>query len=103
MAKKPTLEEIASEYMQVIHGIQSAIAFGFGGPVEVNERAMKHTRVGINSAMVNNHAVATLLIQKGVFTEYEYHEQILASAKEELARYQQEADAQYGKGKINFG
>jgi hypothetical protein len=99
---EPTEEEIDSEYMDVIHSIQSAIAFGFGGPVEVNDRAMKHTRVGINSAMVNNHAVATLLIEKGVFTLYEYKKQILASAKEELARYQQEADAQYGPGKINF-
>lgn len=64
-------------YLDAMHGIQSAIAFE------------------INSAMVNDHAVAELLIAKGIFTREEYVEQITKSANVELQRLEDSINDQH--------
>lgn len=49
----------------------------------------KHLRVGINSAMVNNAAVAHLLIERGIFTLDEYEAAIADHMEAEQRRYEQ--------------
>ena len=60
----------------------------------------KHLRVGVNSAMVDNAALANLLIAKGVITLQEYMIAIADEMEEEVKRY--EAKANKGFGSVKF-
>ncbi len=51
------------------------------------ETLPKHLRVGVNSAMIDSAAVASLLIEKGVFTEEEYYERLGDFAERDAASY----------------
>lgn len=78
--------EMQRRYANAMHGIQTAILFEIEH-VGLNnaEASPKHLRTGINSAMVNDHAVAKLLVAKGIFTEQEYAVAVMEAAEEELA------------------
>lgn len=89
-------------YMAAMHAVQSGIAMKLnieGGPQErpLGLFSPKHTRVGITSMQVDAHAVATLLIEKGIITQAEYHEQIAKSAEEERDRWEAELSEYYGR------
>ena len=72
----------SARYLQAAHAMQSGVAQTIS--LEASElhkqpagsagATPKHLRVGINSAMVNDRALAELLIAKGVFSTAEYHE-----------------------------
>lgn len=49
----------------------------------------KHLRVGVNMAMVDSGAVATLLIKKGIITEEEYLEALAVGVEEEVKKYEE--------------
>lgn len=72
------------EYLQAMHGIQTGVDYDQHRRPDSN----KHLRVGINSAMINDAALARLLISKGVFTQEEYTEQVRLEANRELDRYE---------------
>ena len=57
----------------------------------------KHLRVGVNSALVNHHAIATLLIEKGIITHEEYFEALAKSAEAERKRYEAAVRNKLGK------
>ena len=80
---KDTLRDLGLTYEEALHGCQSAIAM-FGG------RGMepKHLRVGVNSALVSNQALVSLLVDKGLFTLEEYMEYLRLAMNEEVAREQ---------------
>lgn len=78
-----------TRYHQAAHAMQTAVAIDHARNGE-RDVTPKHTRVGINSAMVNAEAVATLLMDKGIFTLDEYHAALAAAMEREVARYRDE-------------
>ncbi len=75
-------DPVMKEYMKQAHRMQSAVSAvvssgkaGWGAP--------KDSRVGINSCMANNLAIANLLIEKGVFTRDEYNVAVRDAMKKE--------------------
>lgn len=80
--------DLGLTYEQAAHGMQTGVAFEMELPSRRNATAPKHLRVGINSALVNDVALAKLLIDKGVITEEEYIESVRLAMNEEVARYQ---------------
>lgn len=51
--------------------------------------AEKHLRVGINSSLVDNTALAKLLMEKGIFTKDEYEKSLADEMEAEVERYRQ--------------
>jgi hypothetical protein len=79
--------EAARRYQAAAHAMQSGVRV----EIDLNlSRAHepKHLRVGINSALANDEAMARLLISKGVFTEVEYHEAVAQGMEREVERYE---------------
>lgn len=74
-------------YLAAMHAVQSAVAMDIemSGANGAGADA-KHLRTGINSCLVDSHAVATLLIEKGVFTEAEYVKALADAAEDERDR-----------------
>jgi hypothetical protein len=82
------IDKAKARYAAAMHGVQSAIAYEISA--KKNEaHSPKHLRTGVNSAMVNAEAIATLLITKGIITELEYVEALADAAERELARYEE--------------
>lgn len=74
-------------YREALHAMQSGVAMEMNqdpGPTEP-----KHLRVGINSCLSDQSALANLLIQKGLITEEEYAEAITRAMNAEVERYEQ--------------
>lgn len=70
-------------YAAAMHKVQTGIGFIGGKALEP-----KHLRVGINSAHITHDALATLLIERGVFTLEEYEAAVADAAEREAAHYQ---------------
>lgn len=89
-----SMEENQAEYNANMHAVQSAVAF----TMNYDEKFASHKdlRVGINSAMVTDHAVATLLIEKGVFTREEYFAELVLSSRNEVELTTREASRKSG-------
>lgn len=73
-------------YIAAAHAMQSGVKFDqeYGS----SDGTSKHLRTGINSAMVNDAAIARLLIEKGLFTEEEYMKAVADEMEKEVARYE---------------
>lgn len=81
-------------YTAAAHGMQSGVAMTMN--YDPGETEPKHLRVGVNSAMVGQQALATLLIDKGYFTEDEYHAAIADAMESERDKYQAELSERLG-------
>ncbi|RWE95732.1 hypothetical protein [Mesorhizobium sp.] len=83
-----------ARYTAALHAMQSGVA------MEMNHNpaptAPKHLRVGINAAMVDHSALATLLIAKGVFTQDEYVAALAEAMEREKGRYEAHLSALLG-------
>lgn len=79
-------DDLGLTYEQAMHGVQSGVAYEMANGGAATEP--KHLRTGINSAMVNDAALARLLIAKGIITEGEYVEEVRLEANRELLRYE---------------
>ena len=86
-----------NRYEAALHRMQSAIALDMTKlgldsdgliPIEQRDlvRYLKHLRVGINSAMAPQEGLATLLIEKGLFTLSEYETAMTGAAEREADR-----------------
>jgi hypothetical protein len=89
-------------YLEAMHAVQTGVMYdierhGLSGAAA----DPKHLRTGINSAIVNDAALARLLIAKGVFTEEEYAAAVTVEANREAGRYEEKLTAAYGR-KINL-
>ena len=73
-------------YENALHAMQSGVAYEMG--LGATDTSPKHLRVGVNSAMVNDAAVATLLIEKGFFTLEEYQKAVADAMEREVVRYE---------------
>ena len=73
--------ELNERYLAAMHAVQSGIKMkmerGWDGA------SPKHLRVGVDSAMVNDWAVAEFLIRKGIMTKLEYLELLVEGAENE--------------------
>lgn len=87
-----------ARYDAAAHAVQSGVAAELGEMphlplsktgADAAAATPKHLRVGVNSCLVNDLAIARLLIEKGVFTLAEYHEAIAEAMESEQARYEQ--------------
>jgi hypothetical protein len=81
-------------YMAAMHGVQSGVAMKMNW--DTAETQPKQLRVGVNAAMVDTSAVATLLIAKGVFTLDEYEAALADAAERETALYTDEINQHFG-------
>ena len=72
-------------YEKAMHAMQSGVAFVMNSdPMETQP---KHLRVGVNSSLVNNDAIARILFGKGVLTREEYFGALADAAEDEAERY----------------
>lgn len=90
------IEKLWEEYVQLAHAMQSGVGFDLGRGIDVAGANPKHLRVGINSAMVQNSALANLLINKGVITHVEYFTALRDGMKQEVEKYQNLLGEHYG-------
>lgn len=68
------------------HAMQSGVAQTLF--LDPSSGTPKHLRVGVNMALVEIGALATLLIEKGVFTRQEYDAILLKGLRQEVASYE---------------
>lgn len=73
------------EYMKHAHAVQTAIEFN------PNKKSLepKHLRVGLDMSKADQEGLATLLMQKGVFTHDEYVKALTDAAQREAIRHKQ--------------
>ena len=82
-------------YLAACHAMQTGVAIEM--QITPKPTSPKHLRVGVNSALVANAAIARLLIAKGVFT-LEEHEKAAADEMElEKIRYKMHLENQLGR------
>ena len=82
-----TRKDLGLTYEQALHGIQTAIQHEISTG-KSRKTEPKHMRVGIDSGHISDAALVTLLIQKGLIDETEFHESLRRQANAELADYE---------------
>lgn len=90
-----------TRYRAAAHAMQSGVAMEMNYPERASATEPKHLRVGVNSAMVNDVALATLLIEKGIITKPEYHEAVASAMEDEARRYEASISQRVG-GKVTL-
>ena len=80
-------------YIAAAHRMQSGVA-GWEN-VDPKETSPKHLRVGVNCSMSDIGALAKLLIAKGVITEDEYMEAVIAGLVAEGDSYEKMLSEHY--------
>ena len=70
MSEEQEKNKYAARYEAALHAVQSATAFRIARGDTI--ASPKHMRVGIDSTKAEMGGLATLLIEKGIFTELEY-------------------------------
>lgn len=85
------------DYDAAMHGVQSGVA------MEIERCGLddaaanpKQLRVGVNAAMVDSAALASLLIKKGIITKAEYQNALTEEANRELDRYEERINSKLG-------
>jgi hypothetical protein len=74
-------------YLAAAHAMQTGVAYQMQLTAA---HEPKHLRVGVNSALVNSAALATLLIEKGVFTLDEYEKALADAMEREVVNYEKD-------------
>lgn len=91
-------------YFKAAHAMQSGVAFEMNYLDTASATEPKHLRVGVNVALSDGAALVRLLIAKGILTEEEYFKAIADMMEEEVAKYQERANARFGRPDvIKFG
>ncbi|MES2694185.1 MAG: hypothetical protein V4773_11985 [Verrucomicrobiota bacterium] len=89
------LRDLGLSYEAAVHGIQSAIAYDMKNGGRATEP--KHMRVGVDTSKAEMAGLATILIEKGVFTVEEYVEVMRRAVNEEVAMREAEISAKVGR------
>lgn len=89
-----SLQEKRERYAALCHAMQTGVAYKM--QKDASETAPKHLRVGINSALVQDSALALLLMKKGIITEDEYFDAVNEAMEREVKGYQEELRRLYG-------
>ena len=88
------LQEKRERYAALCHAMQTGVAYKMAK--DTNETAPKHLRVGVNSALVQDSALALLLMEKGIITEDEYFDAVNEAMEREVKGYEEELKRLYG-------
>jgi hypothetical protein len=88
-------EAARARYLAAAHAVQSGIAFLMQRNARLGDP--KHLRVGIDTMKVEQGALATLLIARGVFTEVEYFEAMADAMEREKAGNEVQLTEMYGR------
>lgn len=96
-----TREEFRAEYTRLAHAVQTGVAYdhGFGS----QDGTPKHLRTGLNCVMADLGSLAKLLIDKGVITEAEYFDAVLAGLRREIDTYERRLSGRTGGTRITLG
>lgn len=95
------IDELRKRYLALGHAIQTGVAYEL--EKEPRSGTPKHLRTGLNMAMVEHGALVRLLIKKGLITEEEYFEEVIAGLEDEKRGYEERLQALYGgKTKIKL-
>lgn len=86
-------EEDKARYIRAMHAMQTGIAYLL--EKDPTPSHPKHVRLGINSAMVQNAALATILMDKGIMTRDEYDKVMADMSEAEVALYEAELAEKY--------
>ena len=81
-------EDQSQRYYAAAHAVQAGTKMG--------ETSAMDCRIGLNVQMAETGGLAKLLIEKGVFTEYEYTEAMIWAVEAEKARLEAELTAKTG-------
>lgn len=90
------MRDLGLSYDEALHGVQTAIKYELEKDNRNALDIIKHLRVGLDARGADAQGLASLLIQKGVFTLDEYLEYMRIAMNEELARYTQHCRETYG-------
>lgn len=91
---------MSARYQDSMHRVQTAIAALLGRDPDLDRCSRKHMRVGIDMSKADAAGLATLLIDKGVFTMAEYLDAIAHSAEIEANAYEREVQETFGSSRI---
>lgn len=94
------IEASRNRYETALHAMQAGVALD----AEAGDPSCtpKHLRVGVNSALVDSGALATLLIAKRLITTVEYYEALAEAAEKERDRYVAHLQARYPGSRITL-
>lgn len=92
MTDHGTKAKLAERYARAAHRVQTAIAFNPDRPTD----QYKDLRLGVDLSKADMAGLATLLIEKGVFTLEEYMAAIAASAEREADGKEDELSVRHG-------
>lgn len=92
MSDQGRIEKAVQRYNVAAHRVQTAIAFN----PDVSPMTPKHLRVGVDMSKSDMKGLATLLIEKGLFTLEEYVEAMAKAAEEEAHDMEHDLSAKYG-------
>jgi hypothetical protein len=96
------LDDLRARYLALSHAIQTGVAYEL--PKDGRSATPKHLRTGLDIAMVEHGALVRLLIKKGLITEEEYFEEVIAGLEDEKRQYEERLQQLYGgKTKITLG
>ena len=92
--EKLRFEELYQQYMALGHAVQT----GIGMRIELDKTfaTPKDVRTGLDTSKADMDGLVNLLIQKGVFTDIEYMEAIVASMKREKDRWEADITQRLG-------
>jgi hypothetical protein len=94
LPQEKSLEEVKKDYRRNAHRMQAGVAYKMN--YDSSETSPKHLRVGINSALSDQAALAELLIQKGIISQDEYVRAIAGQMKKEADNYELEIQSKLG-------
>lgn len=84
---------MSETYNSLAHAVQSGVKAKASYTDE--ETTPVSLRVGVNMAMVDSAALASLLIEKGIISEEEYLSSLEEAARQEVSRYERELSAHH--------
>lgn len=93
-------EEINKRYTELAHALQSGVAMMMN--INPKDTEPKHLRTGVNMALVDSASLATLLISKGIITEEEYGDALIAGLEREVESYETMISAALGGKKVKL-
>lgn len=92
MSDQGKMARDAERYHRAAHRIQTAIAFDPNRPAD----QYKDLRVGVDMSKSDQAGLATLLIEKGLFTLEEYLSAMADSAEKEASTREDELSVKFG-------
>jgi hypothetical protein len=95
-----TIAALEQQLLALQHAMQSGVAFTMDTSQETEP---KHLRVGVNSALIGNAAIADLLMQKGIITHEEYLRSLIKWTEADIESYKAKLRSRYPGTDIQLG